>query len=188
LCRASLPKGVQTAIRKFSTEQNFLKTVNPKTQIRICAYTDVCLFGDYPTLADLSLAFSKNTPVVWLVPQLFDLSEYCGCKEKLTKWQLEQCATIIAQTYSFLKITEIMLFFYQFKQAKYGKFYGAVDPLTIMTSLKDFVVERNDAYRRKEQEEREKAENKSKKESITWEEYCKRNIKDRKNPFDTIKL
>lgn len=38
-----------------------------------------------------------------------------------------------------------MLFFYRFKQGKYGRFYGVVDPLVIMTALQEFLRERNEA-------------------------------------------
>lgn len=73
--------------------------------------------------------------------------------------------------YHYLKITELMLFFYYFKTGRYGKFYGAVDPLVITCSLRDFIVERGVAISRHEQEQREHREAESRKNAITYEQY-----------------
>lgn len=62
---------------------------------------------------------------------------------------------MIAQTYSYLKVSELMLFFYQFKQGRYGQFYGAIDPLKIMCALQDFRRERFDAIFDYESEQKE---------------------------------
>lgn len=153
----------------------------------MCKHTKLCFFGEYPTLHDIANAFEKNTPVIWLIPQLSDLSEYCGCKDKLEGYSLRQCAELIADNYGFLKITEVMLFFYRFKLAKYGGFYGSIDPLIIMGALKEFMRERNDEYFKHDQQEREKQEADNKQYSISWEEYCKKNnIQNRENPLTKI--
>ena len=119
----------------------------------------------------MSAQLGDKTTVAWLAPQLFDLSEFCGCKDKISEFQIEQCAAIIANTYFYLKVTELMLFFYRFKQGRYGRFYGAVDPLVITTSLRDFIIERNDEYFMHEQKEREAKERESMKNAISYQEY-----------------
>lgn len=110
---------------------------------------------------------------MWLIPQLYDLSEYCGCKDKLRGRPLEQCASIIALEYFYLKVSELMLFFHRFKSGRYGRFYGAVDPLVITTSLRDFIRERNDAYAVHEQEKRKAREKEERKGKVlmSYEEY-----------------
>lgn len=177
------------AIKKFGSVKGLLLKANPDSQLQICKHTSLCFFGNYPTLSDLSMAFTNKAPVMWLVPQLFNLSEFCGCKEKLSVPQLEQCAKLIAQNYNYLKITELMLFFYRFKTARYGRFYGTVDPLVIMSALKVFITERNEAYCAKEQDRQEKIETKSMQRCISWEEYCKNhNIRNRKSPLERINV
>lgn len=109
---------------------------------------------------------------MWLVPQLYNLSEYCGCKEKLQGKSLEECAYVIATEFYYLKISELMLFFNRFKAGRYGRFYGSVDPVVITTSLRDFLNERAFAYEKHEQEKRQKREADSCKRATTWEEYC----------------
>ena len=133
------------------TRRDFFLAFNPDRQQDICKNAEQCYFGEYPTLGQIK-AYGENAPSVWLVAQLYDLSEYCGCKDKLSKRQYEQCAGVIAQEFSFLKVSEVMLFFHRFKSGRYGKFYGAVDPLTIGLALRNFLDERSYAIQRKESE------------------------------------
>lgn len=135
----------------------FCKQYTPNYQKQICDKPDYCFFAEFPTLAKVRAVLGNNAPVAWLVPQLLDLSEFCGCKDKLTTRQMEQLASIMANEFYWLKISELMLFFYKFKAGCYGKFYGAVDPMTIMCTLREFVrEERNAAYARREDTERER--------------------------------
>ena len=118
---------------------------------------------------------------MWLVAQLYNLSEYCGCKGKLEGKPLEECAHIISMEFHYLKVSELMLFFYRFKTGRYGRFYGSVDPLIITESLRMFCDERSSAYTRHEQEQRKQREAEQRKLAIPYDEYLRR----RKN--ETIK-
>lgn len=118
---------------------------SPDKQMVICNDKDLCFFGNFPTLAKIGARWGKSTSSAWLIPQLATLSEFCGCKSKITPEQIKECAILITQNYFYLKVSELMLFFYRFKQGKYGRFYGSVDPLVIMTALQEFLRERNDA-------------------------------------------
>lgn len=128
---------------KYGTLNDFLQKFNPGQQMTVCSDSELCFFGDYPTLATVKASYGSNAPIMWIVPQLYDLSEYCGCRDKLSSRQLEECASIISTEFYFLKISELMLFFRRFKSARYGRFYGSVDPLIIMQSLRGFLKERN---------------------------------------------
>jgi len=171
-------------IKKYGERENFITKFNPSYQMQICGDSQDCYFGDYPTLAEIKW-YGKNTPVMWLIPQLYNLSEYCGVKEKLEGAPLEETAFVIATEFYYLKISEIMLFFHRFKTGRYGRFYGNVDPLVITTSIRDFIVERNNAYMKKEQEEYWRKQEESRKNAVTWEEYCKRKgIEGKPNPLE----
>lgn len=145
-------------VNKYGDRNSFLNRFTPDYQRQLCADVNNCFFGDYPTLTTLKEAYGNNTPAMWLIPQLYTLSEYCGCKDKLQGKPLEECAFIIATEFYFLKISELMLFFHRFKAGRYGRFYGSVDPLVITTYLREFLRERNFAYDqcKQEQEERER--------------------------------
>lgn len=151
----------------------FLEKFNPKQQMQMVSDSDDCIFGDYKTLAQLKSELGKNTPVAWLVPQLLNLSEFCGCKGKLSEDQLEECSFTIATEFYFLKVSELMLFFHKFKSGKYGKFYGNVDPMVITTSLRTFICERNQRIQDKQNEEAALKREEDAKHCITWEEYCR---------------
>ena len=152
----------------------FCEQYSPSYQMEICGDSDTCFFGEYPTLAVLRRDYGKNAALAWLVPQLTNLTVYCGCKDKLNKEQYKECAFAIATEFYFLKVSELMLFFHRFKTGRYGRFYGSVDPLVITTSLREFVKERALAYEQHDQEERERKERESRKKAVTWEDYCMR--------------
>ena len=132
-----------------------------------------CFFGNHPSLANLSSQFDRKYPVAWLMAHLHDLSEFCGCKDKLSGHPLQQCAGIIAANFYWLKVSELMLFFHRFKSGRYGKFYGSVDPITIMAALKEFCRERNTAYCAREKEEAQRRMEESRKNACTWEDYLR---------------
>ena len=132
-----------------------------------------CHMGHAPTLAQVRETYGSATPVIWLLPFLYDIQEYCGTKTKWSANQVKQLAQIIAREFFFLKVSELMLFFIRFKSARYGRFFGAEDPMVVMEALQKFNEERGvfyDEYYRREQlraiEERKKG-------AISYEEYLR---------------
>ncbi len=107
------------------------------------------------------------------MPQLDDLALYSGCRDKLTPEQVIALADVIVANYFCLKATELMTFFWWFKSGKYGKFYGAVDPLAIMAAMKEFMADRNRILERISQREDEERRAEWKKSKITYAEYKK---------------
>lgn len=141
-------------------------------------------FGDFPTLSQLYV-LGRNTDKQWLVPQLSNLSEFCGVKEKLDKPQLESLAYIISKQFYYLKISEFMLFIMRFKSGQYGRFYGTVDPLVITTALREFCKERAVAIEQHDQEEKQRLREQAAAEAVTWEEYREKYaVTNETNPFE----
>lgn len=90
----------------------------------------------------------------------------------MTKIQCESTAAIIASQFYFLTVAEMLIFFVHFKAGKYGRFYGAVDPLVITQALQEFVKERSLKIEKNERERRQKErENLNTSEDITITEY-----------------
>lgn len=166
-------KKTTTLINRYGDKNHFLAIFNPDLQAKACKFPDRCFFSDAPTLAEINITYGDTMATMWLIPQLYDLSEYCGCKDKLQGKPLEQCASVIAGEFFYLKVSELMLFFHRFKTGRYGRFYGAVDPLVITTSLRDFIRERNDAYAIHEQEVRKAREKEERRGKVlmSYEEY-----------------
>ena len=158
--------------KTYGDRDKFLMTFNPDVQQDICGDSDVCFFGGAPTLAQINATYGFQTAAMWLVPQLYNLSEYCGCKDKLLGRPLEECASVISKEFYYLSVSELMLFFHRFKSGRYGRFYGSIDPLVITNAIRMFLKERLFAYEEREKAEREKADREARDKAISWKEYC----------------
>ena len=160
----TLQRMVNSLLSSHSDLQSFMAVMNPEMQHACAAHEQRAFFGTAPSLLTLRCAYHDDAATMWMLPQLYDLGEYCGCKEKLDKDQMTELARIIIQEFGFLKVTEIMLFLNRLKAGRYGRFYGAMDPMMIMTALRcDFMRERSDAIERHENAERE----------AKWEAHCR---------------
>jgi hypothetical protein len=124
-------------------------------------------------LSKINSEYANGIAQLWLVGQLFDLSEYFGGKGKLTPMQLQETAKIMYASYPHLKLTEFMLFFFRFKQGAYGEFFGSIDPIKLMSALKTFLRERSDIIDRIENEKRKQEREKWEKEAVTYKEYLR---------------
>lgn len=141
-------------ISRYPSRESFMVAMNPSVQHLAADNQERAWFGNAPSLALLNHTYGSNSSAMWLLPQLFDLSEFCGCREKMDEQQATELARIITREYGYLKTSEMMLFFYFFKAGRYGRFYGSVDPLIITTTLReDFLREREEAIIKKEKEE-----------------------------------
>lgn len=158
---------------RYGTDKQFIQAFNPDVQFKVVRDEVDCYFGDVPTLEQLNEAYMSNTAQQWLVGQLFNLSEFVGARDKLNDSQLEQLAEIIVIKYPFLRVTEMMLFFFNFKAGKYAEFYGTVDPLAITKSLGVFCRDRNVSKYKMERAFEESKLQAAKSKAITREEYCK---------------
>jgi hypothetical protein len=104
-------------------------------------------------LCVLDAAYGDGSAVTWLIPQLHNLCAAVGVKTKLDDAQLAQLAMMIRKEFGYLKATEVMLFFWRLKSGRYGKFYGAVDPMAVMIALRTgFMPERARAIDEAEKE------------------------------------
>lgn len=149
--------------QKYGSVGNFLVKCNPSFQ---SYYTDKPIMAfrhDAPSLGLLRYTFGDNAPVSWLYAEIQTVSEFCGCRDKLSDEQMDETALLISTAYPWLKVTELLLFFGWFKLGRYGKFYGCLDPMVITTSLQDFLVERSNYLSKIEQQERERKEEEDRK-------------------------
>ena len=88
-----------------------------------------------PTLTVIQKAYGDSSVLIWLCKQLADFNEFCGKREKMDEWQIEQLAKGIILYFGYLKASEIMLFLYQYKMGQWGPLYGVIDPQELMTVL-----------------------------------------------------
>ena len=157
-------------MQRFGNDKSFLVKVNPDTQISFAEKPQAAILGDYPTLRDTDAAYGKNFSVEWLAVQVADLALYTGAKN-LTLGQQLGVARVIATEYKYLKVTELLLFFYRFKTGRYGRFYGTVDPMVITCALREFIKERNNMIDNFELEKKREDSENDKKPKMTYQEY-----------------
>lgn len=168
---------------KYKDGENFLKLFNPSKQSEYAANELKCFSTEKaPCLTRLAKSFGANIAEVWLEIQLKDLSEFSGCKEKLSNAQFEAIAKTIITNYGYLKVTELMVFFQKFKAGEYGYFYGSVDGLKITTALNQFLDYRRSmiskAEQAKERIERAAMLERMEEKAISRQEYQKLKLND----------
>lgn len=165
------------------TTTQLLTRFNPNVQ-RFCATNiDRCFTGDAPTLLEVRKAYSLESADSWLDIQLSDLISFCGVKGKdecSNRAIVDAVVAVISDNFGYLKLSELMLFFQQFKAGRYGRFYGSVDPMVITDALQsflDFRAERiaaiDKAQRQEEERKREakRAKQERNGELLTAEEW-----------------
>lgn len=167
-------KPSEASLRKLKSAselKEILIDYAPNKQYALCRDKELCYFGTSPTLAELNRDYDPIAAQAFIVPQLTNIAEFSNCKQTLSPNQIRECADMIATEYYYLKLSELMLFCYKFKNGEYGQFYGSVSPMTIMASLRQFVRERNDVIFDHEARLREQEREKAKKGAISAEEY-----------------
>ena len=167
--------GNDSVVTQNRDYKRFLIENSPDKQHAICHDVDNCYFGDSPTLSELGKIYGSGLPKAWLIPQLANLCEYCGLKQDASSLQLKELAIIIYNKYYWLKVDELLLFFYRFKCNCYRHFYCYFDPMAVMESLRLFTDERYQAHIKREQKERERQKEIDGKNAISYEEYMKIN-------------
>lgn len=156
--------------------EELLKQYNPSLQPKYCQYPKRCILGKAPTLHDIKALYGAKTVESWLIIQLNDFNESVNFKEdkKIQIPNMVQIARMTIAKFYYLKLSEVMLFFFNLKLGEYGKLYGRIDTITFFTALKQFFTYRGElidqAIKEKQRAERDEAE----KHAISYEEYCKR--------------
>lgn len=168
----ALQKKKMEIISKYGDRVRFLSAFAPNVQITMCEDEKYAILNDSPTLTDINATYGKSTAAMFLVPQLFNISEFCGVKDKFTDDQIQETAQLIASSYPWLKVLEVMTFCKQFKLGKYGQFYGSIDPMVIMKSFREFLKYRAEVYADYEDFlAQQRIEEEMKKPHMTFEEW-----------------
>lgn len=145
----------------------------PNIQTKVCNDAERCVLANTPTLAEINRDYDKLAAVAWLIPQLTNIAEFSNCQATLNKNQIRECAEMIVAEYYYLKLSELLLFFYRFKQSRYKQFYGFVSPMAILSSLPAFIRERNTILEKDEAIKREERYKENKEKAVSYEEYLK---------------
>lgn len=174
--RNELSERYTAVARRYDTAgaKKLAELYAPNKQSTYCEHTERCVLGTAPRLARVAEDYGKEFAKSWLVTQLYDLATFCGCKGKLSAEQYKDTASMILAKYPGLKLTEIMLYFYQCKAGDFGKFYGSIDPLQIMQGLKTFATQtRGEIIDEVERRQRRRKRDEAAKRAVTYQEFLK---------------
>ncbi len=140
-------------LSKFGTVEGLMAAFSPDRGAQFAQFPERCIMGDCPTLSEMARMYSQKKAASWLEIQLRDAGEFSGAREKLRIPQLMESAKVILSSFYFLKLSEVMLFFFQLKGGRYGKFYGSVDPMMICEAMRSFIQYRGGVIEKAEQEQ-----------------------------------
>ena len=165
-------------LSNYGDAHRFALVFNPSVQIMCAMNIERSLMGNAPTIRQLLYTYQLEHVQIWVMAHLEDLNEYAGVKNKMATNHIKELASMIIVKSSFLKASEILLFFHKLKAGDFGGFYGVVDPLKVGESLNDFKdwrsLELDKVNNRIAQEKRERDRIKWQTTCITREEYLAR--------------
>lgn len=172
-------------MNKYPDPAQFILDYNPDLQFKIvrCKATlsDLAMNSSIPTLGLLASTYGDETPLEWLKIQFGTLNDFAEVSTKIAREQLNELAEIFISEYYYLNAAEICFFIARFKSGKYGRFYGAIDPMKITCSLLEYIKERRIDIERYEREQyrtqRQKEMEEHGKNRISYSEYLERERK-----------
>lgn len=172
-------------LNKYPDPAQFILDYNPDLQFKIvrCKATlsDLAMNSSIPTLGLLASTYGDETPLEWLKIQFGTLNDFAEVSTKINKEQLNELAEIFISEYYYLNAAEICFFIARFKSGKYGRFYGAIDPMKITSAMLDYIRERRIDIERYEREQyriqRQKEIEERGNNRISYAEYLERERK-----------
>ena len=162
-------------LSNYGDAHNFALVFNPSVQIMCAMNIERSLMGNAPTIRQLLYTYQLEHVQIWMMAHLEDLNEYAGVKNKIATNHIKELASMIIVKSSFLKASEILLFFHKLKAGDFGGFYGTVDPQKVGEYLNVFMqwrsLELDKITIKQAQEQRERKREEWKMKGMTREEY-----------------
>ena len=124
----------------YNDEDSLIRSFSPLCHYDIIKNEHNVWFGAYPTLVTINNVYPETAERLVNI-MLEDLEIYICANKKFDETQYIQLSQIIVSEFYFLKISELILFFWRVKSGHYGKFYGQIDPLNLIEWLRNFVYE-----------------------------------------------
>ena len=168
---SSLTRSLEECRKRYISPDNFLRLFNPSLQHVYCQDIKRVFTGGAPELSVLSGTFGEEVTRTWLNIQIRDLSEYCGCRDKISVLQINSLSKTIISLFYYLKVTELMYFFLLMKGGRFGHFYGSVDSMKITSSIQQFISEVRNPLLAQYYREEEEANERNPDDLLTYEEW-----------------
>lgn len=175
-------------VRSDSEKAELLKTFDPSLQVMCGGHPVNSIMCAIPTLARVRAEYGEQTALDWLRLELNDYQNFVSVKgeNELSDDVIKVTATLILQEYHYLKLSEVMLFFYRLKAGCYGELYGRINPQNLMCRLREFDDWRRDVLY-KEQKRRDDIEREAARaNAVSRDEYLRMKQRNsERNTYDT---
>lgn len=165
-------------VRRYGDREHFFAHFNIDKPFRLEHYPAMIADDRYPTLTDINLTYGDSTAANLLSAWIANLETQLGASVKrLEINQRIRLADDIVRRFYFLRVTELIVFFAEYRTGAYGHDYGSLDPKTFCEALRRFINERGYYIDRYMQEERERKQREelAANPPITHEEFLRRN-------------
>lgn len=115
-----------------------LEMYSPDRQCEICTTPLKAVACSSPTLKSINERYGMATARLVVIPHITDFLSFAASKSTIEETAIISIANIIVANYGFMKVSEIMLFFFRFKSGLLGNTYGAITPMDITCKLNSF--------------------------------------------------
>ena len=157
----------------YLKRKEFMRTYSQGLQRYINPNTEKSFyFGTAPTLAEVTKEYGEDTAKEWLRVQLCILFKFFNRHKEITAESTTDCIRVILAEFYYLKVSELLLFFFRFRSLRYSRMYSFVTPVAVIAALREFLYERAVAYDHYYQKQQEEYERERREKEITWEQYC----------------
>lgn len=154
------------ALRTNHTPTEIATLYNLDLQKQLVQCHDISVLHEVketPTLVMLEQAWGlEYVSRVIVKVHLIAVSEFCGVKNKMEEFQMDELCDQIVMEYGGLNVLEFICFCARLRSGKYETFYGNIDPTQITKSLEEFYEDRrldiNRAYEAREKARKAKEE------------------------------
>lgn len=126
------------------TSEEFKNAYDARNFYNYTTNEERCHFGNSPTLRDCVKQFGRKTTADVMLPYLDLFFGFLAASKTPTPSQRQTICWLTIQNYPSLKMSEWLLFFTKAMAGQFGKFYNNVDPLDIMTAVKEWAEFCND--------------------------------------------
>lgn len=169
-----LPSLSSMSQQKILSDEDFMNLWNKMSSF--CRDREDCLHGNHPTLRELNFQTGVKAGQGVIATYLDMLNVATNYKLKLSDIQIGMLSQMIYEKFSYLKETEVALFFYDFFMHPDSEgFYGAIEMETLMAKFTEWVrIKRGKAILQHEGMLRRQKEEAQRPYLITFQEFCKR--------------
>jgi hypothetical protein len=128
----------------IKTEEQFLEKYSMKNSYLVfkeCVTIERCIRSEAPKLSSMRREYSREFTVKYIQLWILSLNEFLNISKKMNKYQIEETAEMIYDSFYYLNIADLNLFFRQIKQGKY-ELYESLDGIKLMNWLNEYCDQR----------------------------------------------